>query len=310
VVLAAPVALEPLVRLTGAVDRLLPQAGLDPLAWTGPPPAVAVNLHGAGPQSHRLLGATRPGRLVAFGCPEADHGGPRWDPEEHEVRRWCRLVADGLGLPADPGDLLLDLPDVPAPVPDAVVVHPGAAFGSRRWPAARFAEVARSLVEQGHEVVLTGGPGEVDLAEEVRRGAGLPPGAVLAGRTDLALLAAQVAAARLVVCGDTGVAHLASAFGTRSVLLFGPTPPSRWGPPAAGPHTVLWHGVQAHGDGQADGHTEGDGDPWGAEVDPALLRIGVGEVLQAVEAALRAPGRRPRPPSRVPAPGRTTPASA
>jgi ADP-heptose:LPS heptosyltransferase len=152
-------------------------------------------------------------------------------------------------------------------------------------------------VEQGHEVVLTGGPGEVDLAEEVRRGAGLPTGAVLAGRTDLARLAAQVAAARLVVCGDTGVAHLASAFGTPSVLLFGPTPPSRWGPPAAGPHTVLWHG-------------DGQGDPWGTAVDPALARIEVGEVLEAAEAALRAPGRPTGPSRRPPAPGRTTPASA
>jgi len=100
---------------------------------------------------------------------------------------------------------------------------------------------------------------------------------VLAGRTDLGHLAALVADARLVVAGDTGVAHLASAYATPSVLLFGPTPPSRWGPPP-GPHTVLWHGT-------------GVGDPHAAEPDPALLRIGVDEVLTAAYDVLR-PGRR------------------
>jgi ADP-heptose:LPS heptosyltransferase len=77
-----------------------------------------------------------------------------------------------------------------------------------------------------------------------------------------------VAAARLVVTGDTGTAHLASAFRTSSVVLFGPTPPAWWGPPP-GPHVVLWHGTEP-------------GDPWGDLPDPALLRISVDEVLKAV----------------------------
>jgi hypothetical protein len=47
------------------------------------------------------------------------------------------------------------------------------------------------------------------------------------GRTDVGALAALVAHARLVICGDTGVAHLATAYGNRSVLLFGPMPPER-----------------------------------------------------------------------------------
>ena len=289
-VLAAPAALEPLVRLTGAVDRLLPHAGLEPLPWFGEPPRVAVNLHGSGPQSHELLLATRPDRLVAFACGPAGHPGPPWDVDEHEARRWCRLIAEELGLPTDPRDLLLERPAVPAVAPGALVVHPGAAYLSRRWPAERFAAVARTLAGAGHAVVLTGGPAEVDLVEAVRREAGLSQEAVLAGRTDLAALAAQVASAALVVCGDTGVGHLASAFGTASVLLFGPTAPSRWGPPPGGPHVVLWHG-------------DGTGDPWGCDVDPALLRIGVQEV---VEAALSGLERRPA----RPAAGGTTPASA
>jgi glycosyl transferase family 9 (putative heptosyltransferase) len=281
VVLAAPAALAPLVELAGVAERLLDARGLEPLRWGDDPPDLAVNLHGRGPQSHALLRSLDPGRLVAFGCPAAGHPGPVWRDDEHEVRRWCRLVRETLGVAADPGELRLPPPGAAAAVPGAVVVHPGAAYPARRWPADRFAAVARALVEQGYDVVVTGGPDEVGLAEHVARAAGLRPGAVLAGRTDLERLAAQVAGASLLVCGDTGVAHLATAFATPSVLLFGPMPPARWGPPPGGPHAVVWHG-------------DGVGDPWGPEVDPALLRVGVGEVVERSLGLLSRPSRGPR----------------
>lgn len=280
VLLAAPEALRPLVELSGAVDTLVPTGELEPIPWTGPPPELAVDLHGNGPASRVLLDALAPRRTVAF------FGGPAWDPDEQERERWCRLVTNATGLPGDPDDLLLPVPDTGPPVRDAVVVHPGAASGSRRWPAERFAAVARWAADRGERVVLTGGPAEAELAEDVRRRAGLAPDAVLAGRTDLASLAALVAAARLVVCGDTGVAHLASAYATPSVLLFGPTPPHRWGPPASGPHTVIWHGT-------------GVGDPHGESPDPALLEIRVEEVLEQAELRLRAGRPRPRPAPRT-----------
>jgi ADP-heptose:LPS heptosyltransferase len=133
--------------------------------------------------------------------------------------------------------------------------------------------VARWACRAGYDVVLTGSGSERPLAEQVALLAGLPDDAVLAGRTDLAELAATVATARLVVCGDTGMAHLATAYRRPSVVLFGPTPPSAWGPPPEGPHEVVWHGTQA-------------GDPWGAGVDPALAQVTVEEVLERAEALL------------------------
>jgi ADP-heptose:LPS heptosyltransferase len=281
-VLAAPSALRPLVDLAGAVDRLLPTAELAAVPWSGPPPAVAVDMHGNGPASMRLLEALHPGRLVAF----ADPAGPQWRADEHERARWCRLVSETFGVPADPGDLLLARPPSAPAVEGAVVVHAGAASASRRWPVERFGEVARWAAERGERVVLTGSAAEADAAHAVAQAAGLPTDAVLAGRTDLRELAALVASARLVVAGDTGVAHVASAYRTPSVLLFGPVPPAQWGPPADGPHTALWHGTHR-------------GDPHGAEVDPALLRIGVGEVVAAMEIRL---ARRPA----APAPQRST----
>ncbi len=87
---------------------------------------------------------------------------------------------------------------------------------------------------------------------------------------------AVVAAARVVVCGDTGVAHLATAYRRPSVVLFGPVSPALWGPPVRpgreGPlHVVLWHG-------------DGTGNPWGTELDPALQQITVDEVIGALDA--------------------------
>jgi ADP-heptose:LPS heptosyltransferase len=266
-VLAAPAVLRPLVRLSGAVDELVdaaPLGALDRSLWGAD---VAVNLHGRGPDSHRVLLATEPQRLVAFAHPDVPESaeGPPWTANEHEVRRWCRLL-QASGIPADPADL--DLQPPPHTPHGATVIHPGAASPARRWPAERWAEVARHEVAQGRRVVVTGGDGERALADEVAERAGLPPDAVLAGRTGLRELAATVAGAGAVLCGDTGVAHLATAFAIPSVVLFGPTPPALWGPPADRPrHVALWAGEV--------------GDPHARQPDSGLLRITVGDVVAA-----------------------------
>jgi ADP-heptose:LPS heptosyltransferase len=247
IALAAPGWLAPLVELTGAVDRHVPVEGLSPRPL--PPAAWAVNLHGRGPQSHRLLLDSGPGRLLGFACAAAGHlDGPEWMSQEHEVSRWCRLLR-WYGIPSDPDDLDL-LPPAPGrvAVPDgATVVHVGAKEDGRRWPADRFAAVAGALAAAGHRVVVTGSPAELPRAARVARRAGLPGTAVYAGRIDLTRLASLVARARLVVSGDTGVAHLATAYRVPSVVMFGPEPPARWGPPAGRPwHRPLWREAGDH----------------------------------------------------------------
>lgn len=275
-VLAAPEALRPLVGLVRSVDRLLPTPGLGPIPWDEEPPTVAVNLHGRGPESHRVLQALSPGRLVAFANREAGVVGPRHREDEHEVERWARLVREGFAVDVDRAGLGIDRPATPPPVRDVVVVHPGAKSGSRRWPADRFAAVARFCLEAGYDVVVTGSKDEVPLARRVQRRAGMPVDSVLAGRTALDELAAVVAAARLVVSGDTGVAHLASAYATPSVVLFGPTPPSRWGPPSREEHVAVWQPVG-----------EAAGKPLAEELDPSLDRISVDDVLTLVAERLQ-----------------------
>jgi ADP-heptose:LPS heptosyltransferase len=274
IVLATDPALEPLVRLSAAVDSVLPARGLGRLSWPWPPPAVAVNLHGSGPESHAELAALRPGALWAFGsgpCP-----GPPWDPPtgvEHEVDRWCRLLA-AYDVLTDPTQLDLDRPpDVESPAPGAVVIHPGAGYASKRWPAERFAALARGLRRRGRRVVITGSADEVSLATHVAELCGLTYEDVLAGKTSISELAALVADASLVVCGDTGIGHLATAYGTPSVLLFGPSSVEEWGPPPARTaHVVLRHVLA------------GGVDPRGDEIDPGLLALTVEDVFAAIPA--------------------------
>ena len=139
----------------------------------------------------------------------------------------------------------------------------------------RFAAVAAALDDPDAPVLITGSAAERDLAAAVARAAGLPDDRVLAGRTDLGALCDLVARAGLVVSGDTGIAHLASAYGTPSVVLFGPVDPAQWGPPAGGPHVALARPAHRRGARFAD-------DP-----DPALLAIGVEEVLAAAATVRR-----------------------
>ena len=67
-VLATPAALAPLAQLSGAVDEVLDARPLAPLPDPAHGADVAVNLHGRGPQSHAVLQAAAPRRLVAFAC--------------------------------------------------------------------------------------------------------------------------------------------------------------------------------------------------------------------------------------------------
>ncbi|WP_117215095.1 glycosyltransferase family 9 protein [Allorhizocola rhizosphaerae] len=222
--LAAPAWLAQLVPLIGAVDELAVTPGLtrSPLVTV---PDVAVNLHGRGPQSHRLLARLRPKRTLGFNLP----CGPKWRDDEHEVRRWCRML-EWYGIEADPSDLALHKPKSPPPVSGATVLHVGAKSPERRW--SRFAALAEALPPE-HRVVLTGNRAERAIADGA-------DGLNLAGKLDLEQLAALICAARLVVSGDTGVAHLATAFGVPSVVLFGPMSPALWGPPPLPRHQVLW----------------------------------------------------------------------
>jgi ADP-heptose:LPS heptosyltransferase len=207
---------------------------------------LAIQLHGSGATSNACVlawgaratagyyppGAPRPGELaVAVPYPE----------RLPEVLRCLRLV-ERLGCPAQ--GTHLEWPLAPAERAEAaallaplagrprpwVGLHPGARAPARRWPAARFAAVGDALVRRlGASLVVTGGPDEVALVEEVAAGL-RGPALRLAGGLSLGTLAAVIASLDLFVSNDTGPAHLAQAVGTPSVIVFGPADPRRWAP--------------------------------------------------------------------------------
>jgi ADP-heptose:LPS heptosyltransferase len=274
-VLGAPAFLTPLIRLLdGIVDTVVDadfrdRVGALPSVLRRPD--VAVNLHGRGPESHAALLALDPGHLIAFRHPDGAHDGPVWRDDEHERVRWCRLLTES-GIRADPGDYLLRPPSdcVPAEFADATIVHPGASAPARRWPVERWGAVVRHELRRGNEVIITGDANEAELAKAVASESGVGGERVVAGHTDVEELAALVCAADRVACGDTGIAHLATAFATPSVVVFGPTPPAYWGPPDNGRHVALWAGRTA--------------DPHADRPDSGLLAITVDAVTSALDA--------------------------
>lgn len=253
------------VALVGGFE-LLPTHGLDvPLALAPGTVDIAVNFHGRGPESQARVEALEPNVMISHRSRRTP--GPSWAQRVHERERWTQLL-QWHGIDADPQDVSLAAPG-PSQQPGATIVHVGAAYGSRLWPAGRFAEVSRRLREAGHSVVFTGGAADRDRALDVARRAGAAAPAVLAGAQSLREFATLVAGARLVVSADTGAAHLASAYARPSVVLFGPAAPEHWGPPP-GPHIALTRAELRRGD------------TFATDPDPAILGVSVQEVLDAV----------------------------
>ncbi|MCA2980047.1 MAG: glycosyltransferase family 9 protein [Myxococcaceae bacterium] len=118
--------------------------------------------------------------------------------------------------------------------PAFAVVNPGGRLGERRVPTPVFAQAARHLAARGVVPVVTWGPGEEALADEVVAASG----AVLAPPTSLDELAFLMSRAQLVLCNNTGPMHLSVAVGAKTVALFWQMPAAQWGHPQP-PHVMV-----------------------------------------------------------------------
>ncbi|MEC4684763.1 MAG: glycosyltransferase family 9 protein [Nitrospirota bacterium] len=93
----------------------------------------------------------------------------------------------------------------------------GASAEDKRWPVARFAELADRLVKVfGLKILLTGSVKEVHYGKEFEAVAGTKP-LNLIGRTDLGDLVALLKRCNLFISNDTGPLHIATAVGTRTI---------------------------------------------------------------------------------------------
>ena len=212
---------------------------------------LVLQMHGSGELSNPL--AVLMGGALTAGFYRPGHYRPdpqrffAWRDDEHEVLRWLRLVRE-LGMEARGAELEFPLAERDwddcrrLRLGDYAVLHAGSQLPSRRWPAERFAEVGDALAAEGLQVVLTGTSSEKGIVAEVKRGM-REPAIDLAGHTTLGALAAVIARARLLVCNDTGVSHIAAATRTPSVVVACGSDPKRWAPLDRGLHRVLAHEV-------------------------------------------------------------------
>lgn len=114
-----------------------------------------------------------------------------------------------------------------------LVIAPGSAWETKRWPAERFAEAACALVGQEVDrVVVVGTAGDAAHAATIaaalaRRTHGGSTTLDLCGRTSTAELVAVLARATLVLANDSAPAHVAAALRRPVVVAFGPTVPAQ-----------------------------------------------------------------------------------
>jgi heptosyltransferase II len=143
-------------------------------------------------------------------------------------------LAAAAGLSAEP-DLLLRLTDAERAAgrqrlggATAVALIPGSEWETKRWPAPRFAELARLALARGRTPVLLGSPGEQLLCAQI---AAMAPGALDLCGGPVGEALGVLSACEGAVGGDSGLVHAARALGIPTVALFGPTDPGRhvWG---------------------------------------------------------------------------------
>ena len=152
-----------------------------------------------------------------------------------------------------------------------VIINPGAGWGSKQWPAARYGEVARALSLSGLFPLINFGPNEHELAYEVHTTSN---GIAQPISCSISELIALTRRARLFIGGDTGPLHLAAALNVPVVAIFGPTDPARNGPYRA-KSAVLRNPASK----TSLSHTHAP--------DPGLLAISAADVVSAARELLR-----------------------
>ncbi len=212
---------------------------------------LAIQMHGSGGPANAIVKALGATACAGFLQPHeaTEPNFIPWPDALPEPRRYLALVR-ALGLPASSDTLWFPLTRRDHEERAAlearhgieperlVLLHPGAQLPSRRWPPARFAEVADVLSAHGWQIAITGTQGEISITGAVL-GAMTAPALHLAGATSLGGLAALVAHAQLVVCNDTGISHVAAAMRTPSAVVASGSDTRRWSPLDRDRHWVI-----------------------------------------------------------------------
>ena len=172
----------------------------------------------------RSLGAAGPRLIVHDPAPAAGVHASQWLAQP--------LAAMGLGAPGElepirPTPAEADAArTILASLPERfLAIHPGSGSARKNWPPDRFAALAEALAP-GRPWLLVEGPADANAVAPLA----VRPGVVLARGLDPRTLGAVLSRAGLYVGHDSGVSHLAAAWGAPTLALFGPTDPAVWAP--------------------------------------------------------------------------------
>lgn len=207
--------------------------------------ALALQMHGSGEISNGIVGAFGARVQAGYGMVGNSLCGsvhalpyPRHGPEPLRLLRLVRWLGAEIAscrmefplMPEDWDELARTGAARGLGAGSYVCVHAGARTRDKCWPPARFAEVADRLAfDHGLKVVLTGSASEADLADAVAAGMSAP--AINATvPMSVGAMAALMRGARLLICNDTGVSHIAAGLGLKSVVIFSKADIGRWAP--------------------------------------------------------------------------------
>lgn len=214
----------------------------------------ALQLHGSGRYSNAVVANLGARDYAAFHpmnvtCPDRTRF-LAYPEDEPEIRRLLRLL-EFLGVTAR--DEALEFPIAADEWRSAAAIrarfglqpgyyaclHPGARAAARRWRAERFARVADRLAAKGLRVAVTGTAQESALAAAIVK-AMHAPCVDLTGQTSIGVLAALLTGAKLLVCNDTGISHVAAALRVPSVVIYLGSSPERWAPLDRARHRAVY----------------------------------------------------------------------
>jgi ADP-heptose:LPS heptosyltransferase len=214
---------------------------------------IALQMHGSGELSNLVTRAFGARTLAGFG----DSGGhpsehfTTWPEHGEEPLRLLQLTS-ALGAPACGEQLEFPLTDADERELGAsglatglepyqyICIHPGARDPEKCWPTLRFSQVADRLADEyGLPIVLTGAASEGKLTAAVARR--MRHRAVdTAAPISVGAMAALISRARLIICNDTGVSHIAAGLKVPSVVIFSKADMRRWAPLDKQRHHCLW----------------------------------------------------------------------
>ena len=117
------------------------------------------------------------------------------------------------------------------------LIHPAAAFATKQWAAEKFARVVEHLADRGFTSIAIAAPKEQELLEKLRAETSVQVATFALSLPEVTALAAR---SRLFVGNDSGIAHIAAAVGTPSVVVFGSSNIAHWRPWNSAPAEVVF----------------------------------------------------------------------